>query len=119
MTTFGSKADKEGLMEWIRLTVQPTLQRVVAGADRRLCPVPPQWAAADHGPTDNGRSMWLTVMSLHVPDPCAVGQHRAREHGHRAILQVDDVHRVGGKEVGARGRCQSFKSVTRSQFDKH
>jgi hypothetical protein len=67
----------------------------------------------------NGRSMWLTVMSLHVPDPCAVGQRRAREHGHRAVLQVDDVHRVGGKEVGARGRCQSFKSVTRCQFDKH
>ena len=110
-------------MEWIRLTVQPTLQRVVAGADRRLCPVPHQWAAADHGPTDNGRSMWLTGMSLHiwtiVPDRGAVGQRSARDRGHRAILQVDDVHRVGGKEVGARGRCQSFKSVTRSQLDKH
>ena len=38
----------------------------------------------------NGLSMWLTVVSLHVPDPCAVGQHRAREHGHReTVLQVD------------------------------
>ena len=53
MTTPLSKVVEEGLyLNPFHRHRQPTLQRVVAGADRRLCPVPPQWAAADHGPTD-------------------------------------------------------------------
>ena len=88
---------------------QPTLQRGIAVAYRRLCPVPLNGQLSIMDLLTNGRSMWLTVMSLHVPDPGAVGQRRARDHDHRAIPQVDDLHRVGGKAVGTRGPGQGVQ----------
>jgi hypothetical protein len=111
MTTFGSKADKEGLMEWRRLTVADNRRYNVSSLV--LIDVCAQYLLNGQLPImdllTNGRSMWLTVMSLHVPDPGAVGQRRAREHGHRAVLQVDYLHRVGGKAVGARGPGQGVQ----------
>jgi hypothetical protein len=52
---------------------QPTLQRAFASADRRLCPVLLNGQLPTMDLLTSGRSMWLTVMSLHVPDPGAVG----------------------------------------------
>ena len=92
-------------MEWIRLTVADNRRYNVSSLV--LIDVCAPYLISEQLPImdllTNGRSMWLTVMSLHVPDPCAVGQRRVREHGrHETVLQVDDLHRVVGKAVGTR-----------------
>ena len=95
-------------MEWIRLTVADNRRYNVSSLV--LIDVCAPYLLSEQLPImdllTNGRSMWLTVMSLHVPEPCAVEQRRAREHGHRDVLEVDHLHRVGGKAVGARGPGQ-------------
>jgi hypothetical protein len=92
-------------MEWIRLTVADNRRYNVSSLV--LIDVCVPYLISGQLPImdllTNGLSMWLTVMSLHVPgEPCAVEQRRAREHGHRAVLVQDhDRHRVEGTAVGA------------------
>jgi len=92
MTSPSSKADKEGLIERIRLTVADNRRyNVLLLVLIEVCA--PYLLSGQLPIMDlltNGRSMWLTVMSLHVPNPGAVGQRRAREHGHHAVLQDHD-----------------------------
>ena len=85
---------------------QQMLQRGIAVANRRLCPVPPQRTVTDRGCTHQ-RSVDVVNGHLTVAERGAIGQRRyiVRENV-ATVLFFKDIHLVGGKAVGTRGPGQ-------------
>jgi hypothetical protein len=103
-----SKVVEEGLyLNPFHRHRQPTLQRVVAGADRRLCPVPPQRTVTDRGSThQRSVDVVVTVISL--------WQSGVQSGAVGNIVRINKAtvlfkSMIGGKTVGTRGPGQGVQ----------